>query len=302
MLLTMANGQLALTLLPELGGCIASLQAYAGGQWVDVLRPTPPHTTNPSHTSSFLMLPWANRIAEGRFTFEGHTYQLQTTRDDGTARHGDVRARPWHVLQSDAYVQSLVFESRQHEGVNWPFDFAAQQIFTLHDNQIRVMTAIFNRGTSPMPAGFGHHPYFVRPSDPAGLSVTIPAAAYFPLNEAFLPLGNVQPVPPMLDFRTSRPVEGDGYNHLLTQIDHRQPIVLAYHALGLRVRIELEPAYKHVLIFTPAGEPSVAVEPMTMATNAHNLRLDPDITGLWTIPPNGHRTATFTLTVEPLTP
>lgn len=302
MLLMMANGQLAVTLLPELGGCIANLKANVRGQWVDVLRPTPPKTTNPSHTSSFLMLPWANRIAEGRFTFAGQAYQLKTTRDDGTARHGDVRARPWHILQSDAAVQSLVFESREHEDVNWPFDFAAQQIFTLRDNQLTVMTAIFNREDSPMPAGFGHHPYFARPSDPAALSVTIPAAAYFPLTEAFLPLGDVQPVPPELDFRTSRPVEGDSYNHLLTQIDHQQPIELAYHGLGLRVRVELEPAYKHVLIFTPAGEPSVAIEPMTMATNAHNLPLDPDVTGLWTIPPNDHRTATFTLTVEPLTP
>ncbi len=302
MLLMMANGQLALTILPELGGCIAGLKAHARGQWVDVLRPTPPQTTNPSHTSSFLMLPWANRIAEGRFTFEGHTYQLKTTRDDGTARHGDVRGRPWQVLQSDAYVQSLIFESSQHEGVNWPFSFAAQQMFTLQDNRIRVLTAIFNRDQRPMPAGFGHHPYFVRPSAPADLSVTIPAAAYFPLSEAFLPMGEAQPVTPMLDFRVSRSVEGDDYNHLLTQLDHSQPIELIYHALGLRVRIELEPAYKHVLIFTPAGEPSIAIEPMTMATNAHNLPLDPDITGLWTIPPNDHRAATFTLTVEPFTP
>jgi aldose 1-epimerase len=297
---TMANGQLALTLLPELGGCIARLQAYSDGQWIDLLRPTPSDTTNPGQTSSFLMLPWANRIAHGRFTFDGQTYQLRTTPDDGTARHGDVRGRPWQVARADAFVHSLTFDSRQHEGVNWPFTFSAQQTFTLNDNQINVHTTLTNLDARPMPGGFGHHPYFVRPADPAALSLKISASGYFPLTEALLPIGEVRPVPPELDFRQSRPILGDHYDHLLTQLDHTQPIEIAYHRSGLRVLLTMEPAYRHILIYTPPGEPSIAIEPMTMATNAHNLTLDAAVTGLWVIPPGESRQAAFTLTVERL--
>ncbi|MBK8137359.1 MAG: hypothetical protein IPK52_16340 [Chloroflexi bacterium] len=81
-------------ILPETGASIAFGRVNSGGAWVDILRPTAPADYgNSSNCSSFIMLPWCNRIGGGRLNFGGKSHQLAVTQDDGTARHGDVRGR-----------------------------------------------------------------------------------------------------------------------------------------------------------------------------------------------------------------
>jgi aldose 1-epimerase len=79
------------------------------------------------------MLPWPNRIREGRFTFEGETYQLRTTKDDGTARHGDVRKRLWKVVSEDERHATYRFQSIDHTDFNFPFALDAELTYALED-------------------------------------------------------------------------------------------------------------------------------------------------------------------------
>ena len=109
-------------ILPEAGGSIAFGRMRYSGAWVDILRPTDEQDYhNSSKASSFLMLPWANRIREGLLRFQGQSWQLQTTKDDGTARHGDVRKRAWQTLESSETHIRMRFESKDYEDFNFPF-------------------------------------------------------------------------------------------------------------------------------------------------------------------------------------
>ena len=50
-------------------------------------------------SACFLMVPYSNRIEDGRFSFLKKNYQLDNA--DQHAIHGDVRERPWHTEGSD---------------------------------------------------------------------------------------------------------------------------------------------------------------------------------------------------------
>src|SRR5262245_33175971 len=90
-------------ILPETGASIAFGRVRRGDTWVDVMRPTAPTDYgNSSNCASFIMIPWSNRIRDGKMRFNDVDYQLQVNSGDGTAIHGDVRKRAWKVDQADA--------------------------------------------------------------------------------------------------------------------------------------------------------------------------------------------------------
>ena len=64
-MLSLGCGDLTLELLPDLGAAVATLR-YQGR---DVLRPTPRGANDPFETAAFVLVPYANRIAGGRFQF-----------------------------------------------------------------------------------------------------------------------------------------------------------------------------------------------------------------------------------------
>src|SRR5690348_5074117 len=82
-------------ILPETGSSIAFGRVQVDGAWLDILRPTAEADYgNASLCSSFIMLPWANRLRDARFRFGGKDYPLQPSSNDGTAIHGAVRRLP----------------------------------------------------------------------------------------------------------------------------------------------------------------------------------------------------------------
>ncbi|MBK8136955.1 MAG: hypothetical protein IPK52_14185 [Chloroflexi bacterium] len=152
-------------ILPETGASIAFGRVNSGGAWVDILRPTAPADYgNSSNCSSFIMMPWCNRIGGGRLNFGGKSHQLAVTQDDGTARHGDVRGRAFTVTEASATAISMTLDSRTQENINWPFAFRADVSYQLDGAAFVWELALTNLDSRPFPAGFGHHPYFVRPA------------------------------------------------------------------------------------------------------------------------------------------
>jgi aldose 1-epimerase len=286
-------------ILPETGASIAFGQFLLEGEWQDIFRPTPPNQYhNPSATSSFLMLPWANRILDGHFTFENKPYQLQITKDDGTARHGDVRKRAWQVIR--ATEQQVVCElySADFADFNFPFAFRAEMTFELAEHRFEIAVIIQNLSDSNMPCGFGHHPYFVRPSSDNAPFLQTPCDQYYVLSSTFMPDSAPIAITPELDFRTLRRVDGDNFNHLLTHLDSHQATRIVYPQWQRELRLIVDESFAHMLIFTPSGEASLAVEPMTIATNGFNLHTQGIENGVWVLAPQATKSGTVVFEIH----
>ncbi|MFN8529260.1 MAG: hypothetical protein U0670_11655 [Anaerolineae bacterium] len=290
---TLQNEHWQAGILPGTGASVAYGRVSVGTGWRDVLRPTAEaQYGNSSNCSSFIMMPWCNRIKGGVLRFEGAEYTMRTEKDDGTARHGDVRKRPWEVLAADDHHIRLRFTSSQHADVNYPFRFTGEAEYKLDGRDFVWVLSLRNDDSRPMPAGFGHHPYFVR--EP--LAVSIPCEAYFPLTD-FLATGAPQPLTPTLDFRTPKPLGTYPYNHLLTTRDGDTAAHLVYE--GFRVSMTSDSLYKHYLIYAPEGEPFYALEPMTNANDGFNLAAQGIAeSGVFVLQPGETASAAMCLTVE----
>src|SRR5262245_25928935 len=89
-------------LLPPTGMSTAFGRIRRGGTFVDFMRPTPEGAyTKPSDCASYLLVPWSNRVNDGRFTFRGREHRLRVNAADGSAIHGIAREYPWEVAQGD---------------------------------------------------------------------------------------------------------------------------------------------------------------------------------------------------------
>ena len=126
-----------------------------------------------------------------------------------------------------------------------------------------------------MPAGFGHHPYFVRPTDPLP-QVQIHCEQQFELVD-FMAVEAPVPVKPELDFRQLRALDDMERNDLLTdQTNHEDdPCAhLSFPGSDVNVFMVVNRIFKHILLYAPQGKPFFAVEPMTNASDGFNLYAD----------------------------
>jgi aldose 1-epimerase len=269
---TIENKHWQVGIVPETGASIAFGRIRYNGVWVDVLRPTPEADyDNSSQCSSFIMLPWANRIRDGKFTFEGENYTMETTPDDGTARHGDVRKRIWQVEETHSSAIRLSFDSSAHLNINFPFDFSALVEYMVEKKDFIIRLTLRNEDVRPMPGGFGHHPYFVRPDGVNTPHLQVPCERYFELPPDFMPVAPPAELPARLDFRHLRPVETTNLNDLLTGRQGDNPVRLVYPAWETELLMHYDALFKHILVYIPPNEASIAIEPMTMASDGFNL-------------------------------
>ncbi|MBH1998660.1 MAG: aldose 1-epimerase [Sphingomonadaceae bacterium] len=152
----MRAGALEAALFPAVGGSLAWL-AYDGA---DLLRRAPQGSVDPLAMASFPLVPYANRIADGRFDFDGQCYQLpRNFGDHPHTIHGNGWQRGWSVAEQSKDEARLALDHRAD--AHWPWDYRAEQLVTLTPDAIIMTLMLTNNGDRPMPAGLGFHPYFV---------------------------------------------------------------------------------------------------------------------------------------------
>jgi aldose 1-epimerase len=289
-------------LLPETGMSTAFGKVKHGGAFVDFMRPTPePSYGHASDCASYLLVPWSNRIKDARFTFRGKNYQGRVNAPDGSAIHGTAREYPWTTVHADEGHLSARFDARDHGGANAPFAFSARAEFHLDGRRFSNTLSVKNESSAPMPAGFGHHPYFRRFLSGAddGVLLEIPCEECFEL-EACIPTGPPVPIEPRLDFRAMRPLDPDAkLDDCLTGRRAGLPIRIAYPQSKLAVSFELDPLFENIVVYVPPGGPYFAVEPVTNANDGFNLyERGIQGTGVFVLEPGEERSATFVLSVE----
>lgn len=234
------------------------------------------------------LLPWPNRIGDGRYRFADEEHQLPINRTgENTAIHGLTRWIPWLALEHTA--SRVVFGTTVFPQPGYPFTLTLQVSYELSAGGLVVETAARNDGGRALPYGAGHHPYLA--VDGGSLdraTLLVPATHRLITDPRGLPTGEVEAVQGTpYDFRQPRPI-GDVrldtcYLGLICDDDGRA-----------RVRVDdtvlwLDEGYAYVMLFTGDAlpEPSerrrgIAVEPMTCPPDAFRTG-----TGVIVLPPGG---------------
>lgn len=156
-MITIATEDWTCEVLPEIGGAIGSLRHR--GQ--DVLRPALPDP-EVVETACFPLVPFGNRIAEGRLPFGGETVQLAADPEGAPhALHGHGWRRPWRVDAQCPRGVRLALKVDREDG--WPWQYEAMQTLHLVGDGLDIVLSVTNLATDKeMPVGTGIHPYFAR--------------------------------------------------------------------------------------------------------------------------------------------
>ncbi|HST66511.1 MAG TPA: aldose 1-epimerase family protein [Mycobacteriales bacterium] len=222
------------------------------------------------------LTPWPNRLADGRYSFGGESFQLPLTEPEkSNAIHGLTRWASWTLASSSA--SSAVLTHALHPQPGYPFALDCRLEYALSDTGLTVHTVTTNVSDRPCPYGTGAHPYLTAGTDKVdGATLQAPGRRYLPVDEQGIPTGTVDAEGTPYDYRTPRSLDGALLDHCYTDLE-RDPSGTA--SVTLRgperaVRLWFGPEYPYLQVFTGDTLPperrrgGLAVEPMTCPPDA----------------------------------
>lgn len=150
----------------ECGALAVSVAPDAGGRIAQIVQAGVPQLIGPDdgHPGTiawgcYPMVPWAGRVRNGRFRFDGREHQLATNLG-AHAIHGVGFAMPWTVdlHTADCVVLSLHLP----RDARWPFGGIARQTIRVTPRRLRLTLGL-DAQDQAMPAVIGWHPWFRKP-------------------------------------------------------------------------------------------------------------------------------------------
>jgi aldose 1-epimerase len=244
------------------------------------------------------LVPWPNRLADGRYSFDGVTYQVPITEvDKNNAIHGFLRWQAFSMRSQSSHAVTV--GTTIYPSPGYPFILDVEIAYTLSDDGLEVATTATNHSDKACPYASGHHPY-LSPGPNALVDdalLTLPAGGRILTDERQLPTVTEPVDGTPYDFRIGKTIgslaidygfsdlerdhDGRAWAHLLGT-DGRTAEIWAdshYHVLEIYTGDTLSPDRRRR---------GLGVEPMTCPPNGLRsgegvIRLEPhtSITTVW---------------------
>ena len=252
-----------------------------------------PVDQTPPGAAGQLLIPWPNRIQDGRYAFDGHEQQLDISEPPNhNASHGFVRSLPWRVVAEDA--SSVRFGLRLYPMHGYPHILELTASYELGEDGLSVSVAAHNVGPTAAPYGIGAHPYLtlgLGPGSVDDLVLELPVDTLLPVDDRMIPTGERQDVSGgPYDFRKPRLI-GDtlldtAFTGLQRDPDGRTRVRLTSADGNRGVEMWVGEGIGWLQVYSADGLPGgyrragVAVEPMSCPPNAFAtgedvIRLEP---------------------------
>jgi len=224
------------------------------------------------------LIPWPNRLGDGRYTFDGTDYQVALTEPDkNNAIHGFLRWRSWQPVEQGP--DRVVMATRLHPLQGYPFTVDVEVDYSLTEAGLTVRTTATNAGDGTCPYGCGQHPY-LSPGDGLIDDCTLYLDASTRIltdDKRQLPVGR-QPVEGTpFDFRAGKRLGDLKVDYAFTDLD-RDHQGRAWTRLvrpdGSTAEIWVDQSYPIIEIYTadtlapPRRRRGLGTEPMTCPPNA----------------------------------
>lgn len=233
----------------------------------------------PSMGSGIVMVPWPNRVADGTWTANGVTHQLDISEvDKRTALHGLLRYTRYDVLEEDE--SSVTLGAGVFTANGYPFVLETTTRYSIGDVGLTATHMVRNHSDAAAPVALGTHPYFqigdVATDD---LVLVSPATQVYRDDERRLPVRR-EDVSEGFDLRagvrvgeldldhcfTGLGAAGEGSVTSLVAPDGRSVDVWAGPDFAYQVLLTTNAFVDH----TGRAIRAVAIEPQTAAVNAFN--------------------------------
>lgn len=230
-----------------------------------------------------------NRTRFGRFAFQGRVYQLNINWENKHNNHGFLAWHPWKVVSTvqvgNSQSITSTFATIDFPDVlrQYPHDLLFSMTYELNGSTLTQKVSITNRGIVTAPVGFGLHPWFCLDHEPEKWMFKLPVSYEWELDSELMPTGRLITL-------GSSEVLTKGINlqdvemEKLFSIDDR-PHTAMLSKEDYEIRIQTSELYKYWLIYIVGkADKIISIEPYTWVTNAPNLHLPPELTGIIALP------------------
>jgi aldose 1-epimerase len=222
------------------------------------------------------LMPWPNRLRDGRYEFNGSQHQLALTEpESATAIHGLVRWANWTVAEHDP--DHLVVAHRLYPQPGWPGMLDLRIEYRLDDDGLTVTTTAVNVAREACPFGVGFHPYVGLGAGAVdALTLRLPVRTRLEADERGLPAGRGPVAGTPLDYGEPRLIEDtrldDCFTDLVRDADGRARVRVATPQRAVTVWVD--EAFGYLMVFTgdtlapDRRRQGLAIEPMSCPPNA----------------------------------
>ncbi len=265
------------SIIPSFGGHVNELILKKNGALhsiIDGAKTIEELVANPYYKSAKL-IPFPNRIKDGKYVFKGRTYQLPINHlAENHAIHGLLYNKPFHIKKIEKSNSSALLELEYYyvsELEGYPFSFLLQLEYTFTINGLKIKTAVVNQGNSEMPFADGWHPYFTLQETVNDLSILIPGSKKIEVDHRMIPTG----VKSEMDnfYKLSKISDHLFDTAFLIETEDTATTQLYSSKKNVSIHVWQETGfnkYNYVQIYIPPDRSSVAIEPMTSIADAFN--------------------------------
>jgi aldose 1-epimerase len=260
---SLSNEFLDLELIPEWGGRLSRLRVVESNR--DLIVPIESDAFDPLNwprAGAYPLVPFSNRIANARLTFEGKSWDFPAhPAASPHALHGVGHTVKWSV---DRPVRDNQITMRMaYEGPHWPWAFSATQQYRLRGLTLEHEMSVTNDSDRAMPVGLGFHPFLTigpqsRAVFDAGRSWSIGADA--------LPDGQWLTLSEPTEWKAQEH-SGKEFVGYFSEWSGRAEVLSEAGKLTLSAG----PSFSHFVVFVPASGAFLCLEPVSHVANGFNL-------------------------------
>jgi len=260
--------------VPDHGAAITQCQ-YKNA---DVLRPYcgPKDHFDILQSAGYPLVPFSNRIENGRFEWEGQQVNLaQTHPDISHPIHGYGWLGKWDVVRQTESMAQLRFD---YPGDEWPWAFTAEQSFEISEQGLMHRLSITNTSNALMPVGLGFHPFFPNAQTAC---LTFETQKVWNAGHDGLPT-ELSAIPEEWNFSKGRAIAGTQIDHCFTDVSAQAQID---YESGLTIALTASETLGHAVLYTASGDGSFCYEPVSHMSNGVNWQNTGVDTGVRALPP-----------------
>lgn len=230
-----------------------------------------------------LLAPWPNRIADGRYSYQGKIYELDKNESSrSNALHGLVDVLDWEIVEvREDFIQLKV---RLNSSAGYPSELQLFSTFSLSSKGLFWKVESKNIGDKVAPFGISIHPYLVTgsPTSVDDFFLKFNAHSYLEVdNERLLPLEMRDVESRNFDFSQWKRIGDLFIDHaFLIDPSNKDPRIEVTDDNGVGTFIEYDKNARWIQIHTAdreGGEDArrcLAVEPMSSPPDAFNSGID----------------------------
>jgi len=221
--------------------------------------------------ASSILFPFANRIKDGHYTFEGKSFDFEINeKAANNALHGLVYNKTFEVLEqtsgkNEASVKLSYTENHLSHG--FPYTYIVQLEYRLTNDALSLKMDVENTSDKAFPFTLGWHPYFYS-SNLYNSSISFQSDKKIIIGERNIGTG-VEPIKPVKGFYMENKKLDDCWVLNGTKIQFTTP---DYDLL-----MSSSGKNNYLQIYTPPKENTIAIEPTTGVSDSFNNKIGLEI-------------------------